>query len=74
MNSIGGVDADRAATIALERLHDACVDSSDLETGEDDPRKICADAGKLLVKFYDEMIEHESEADWTERRDLRFGS
>ena len=74
VNSIGGVDADRAATIALERLHDACVDSSDLETGEDDPRKICADAGKLLVKFYDEMIEHESEADWTERRDLRFGS
>ena len=73
-NSIGGVEAERAATISLERLHDACVDSSEIGPEEEDPRKMCADARKLLVRFYDAMIESEPDADWAERRDLRFGS
>ena len=73
-NSIGGVDGERAATISLERLHDACVDSTDLGPEEIDPRKMCADAKKLLSRFYEAMIESEPDGDWTERRDLRFGS
>ncbi|MCP4835846.1 MAG: protein kinase [Phycisphaera sp.] len=73
-NSIGGVDAERAATVSLERLHDACVESSDLESEEVDPRQMCADAKKLLAKFYDAMIESEPDADWAVRRDIRFGS
>lgn len=73
-NSIGGVDAERAATISLERLHDACIESSDFGSDDADPRKMCVDARKLLARFYEAMIESEPDADWTVRRDIRFGS
>ena len=48
--------------------------TSNLGPEEIDPRKMCADAKKLLAKIYDAMIESEPDADWAVRRDIRFGS
>lgn len=68
-NGVGTPDGERAATIALERLFDACLESTD-----DPSKQMCLDAAKLLPRFYEAMIEAEPEGDWAGRQSERFGS
>lgn len=72
-NAAGGIAGERGATIALERLHDACIESGQV-AGAENRSRMCTDAETLLVRFYEAMIEAEPEGDWTTRRDVRFGS
>ena len=68
-NAVGTLDGERAATNALERLFDGCLESTD-----DPPKQMCLDAAKLLPRFYEAMIEAEPEGDWAGRQSERFGS
>lgn len=68
-NAVGNIQGERAAAVALERLFDGCLEST-----EDPPSQMCVDAAKLLPRFYEALIEAEPDADWGDRRDERFGS
>lgn len=68
-NATGEVVGKRDATLAIERLFDACV-----EADRDEPSQLCTEAARLLPKFYDSLIESDPAGDWRIRRDDRFGN
>ncbi len=65
-----GAEGTKLQAIACEMLFDLCV-----ELGSDvSPSTLCDIAGPFLKKAYEAMIEIEPDADWVERRNLRFGA
>ncbi len=68
-NETGELEGKRAATLAIERLFDACE-----EADREEPSQFCVEAARLLPKYYDSLIKSDPAGDWETRRDDRFGS